>query len=83
MDAGNPASACRYVKVEGKRKKARTRKTWSQLVSNDFKKMKLKPELAQNRVERSHYGTLSNPCLHGNGRKTMMMMCLIEINTKR
>ena len=47
MDAGNPASACRHVMVEGKREKGRPRKTWSQLVSNDLRKMKLKPELAK------------------------------------
>ena len=49
MDADNPASACRHVEVEGKRKQGIPRKTWSQLVSNDFRKMKLKSQLAQDR----------------------------------
>ena len=45
MDAGNPASACRLVVVEGKREQGRPRKTWSQLISNDLRIMKLKPDL--------------------------------------
>ena len=49
MDAGNPASACRHVVVEGKREQGRPRKTWSQLISNDLRKMKINPELAQDR----------------------------------
>ena len=49
MDAGSPASACRHVVVESKREKGRPRKTWSQVVSNDLRKMKFKTELAQNR----------------------------------
>ena len=48
MDARNPASACRHVVVEGKREQGRPRKTWSQLISNDLRKMKLNPKLAQN-----------------------------------
>ena len=39
MGAGNPASACSYVEVESKKKKGRPR--------NDFRKMKLEPELDQ------------------------------------
>ena len=49
MNAGNPASACRHVVVECKREQDRPRKTWSQLISNDLRIMKLKPELAQDR----------------------------------
>ena len=49
MDAGDPANACRHVVVEGKREQGRPRKTWSQLISNDFRRMKLNPELAQDR----------------------------------
>ena len=40
MDAENPASACRHVVVEGKREQGRPRKTWSQLISNDLRRMK-------------------------------------------
>ena len=47
MDAGNPASACRHVVVEGKREQGRPKKTWSQLKSNDLRRMKLNPQLAQ------------------------------------
>ena len=49
MDAGNPASACRHVVVEGKREQGRPRKTCSQLISNDLRRMKLNPKLAQDR----------------------------------
>ena len=49
MDAGNPASACKYVVVEGKREQSRPRKTWSQLIRNDLRRLKLNPKLAQNR----------------------------------
>ena len=49
MNAGNPASTCRHVVVEGKRKQGRPRKTWSQLISNDLRRMKLNPKLAQDR----------------------------------
>ena len=48
MDFGNPVSAHRGVEVEGKREQGIPKKTWSQLMSNDLRKMKLKPELAQN-----------------------------------
>ena len=46
MDAGNPASACRHVAVEGKREQGKTRKTRSQLISKDLRIMELNPELA-------------------------------------
>ena len=49
MDAGNPASACRHVMVEGKQEQGRPRKTWPQLISNDHRRMKLNPKLAQDR----------------------------------
>ena len=49
LDAGNPASACRHVVVEGKRDQGRPRKTRSQLISNDLRRMKLNPKLAQGR----------------------------------
>ena len=49
MDAGNPASACRHVVVEGKREQGRPKKTWFQLISNDLRKMKLNPKLAPDR----------------------------------
>ena len=52
IDAGNPASACRHVVIEGKREQGRPRKTWSQLISNDLRRMKLNPELAQDRFLR-------------------------------
>ena len=42
-----PIKCCRYVKVEHKNKKGRPRITRSQLVSNDFRKMELESELAQ------------------------------------
>ena len=46
MDAGDPASTCRHVVVEGKPEQGRPRKTWSQLIRNDLRKIKLNPELA-------------------------------------
>ena len=49
MDAGNPASARRHVVVQDKREQGRPRKTWSQLISNDLRRMKLNLELAQDR----------------------------------
>ena len=49
MDAGNPASACRHVVVEDKREEGRSRKTWSQLKSDDLRRMKLNPKFAQDR----------------------------------
>ena len=49
MDAGNPASACRHVVVEGRREQGRPRKRWSQLISYDLRRMKLNPNLAQDR----------------------------------
>ena len=49
IDVGKPESACRHVVVEGKREQGRAKKTCSQLVSNDLRRMKLKPELAQDR----------------------------------
>ena len=49
MDVNNPASACRHVELAGKCEQGRPKKTWSQLVSNDLRKMKLKSELAQDR----------------------------------
>ena len=38
MDAGNPASSCRHVVVEGEREQSRQKKTWYQLISNDLRK---------------------------------------------
>ena len=49
MDAGNPARTCRHVVVEGKREQGRPLKIWSQLISNDLRKMKPNLELAQDR----------------------------------
>ena len=49
MDAGNLASACRHIVIEGKREQGRPRKKWSQLISNDLRRMKLNPKLAQDR----------------------------------
>ena len=49
IDVGNPANACRHVVIEGKREQGRPRKPWFQLVSNDFRRMKLNPKLARDR----------------------------------
>ena len=40
MDVGNLASACRHVVVESKREQGGPKKTWSQLMSNDLRRIK-------------------------------------------
>ena len=49
MNDSNAASPCRQLKVEGKKELGRPKEIWSQLVSNDLRKMKLKFEFAQDR----------------------------------
>ena len=52
---------CRHIVVEGKREKGRPRKTWSQLISNDLRRMKLNPKIAQDR--RLWGRAIMKPCL--------------------
>ena len=49
MDDANPVSRCRSIEVEGLRGRVRPFKTSSQLVKNDLKKLRLEPDLAQDR----------------------------------
>ena len=49
MAADNPASRCRFAVVDGNVGRGRPRKTWSQLIKKDMRRIGLRPELAQDR----------------------------------
>ena len=70
MDIENPVSNCRFIEVGGQRGRGRPCKTWTQLIKDDLRKLRLEPGLTQNRVvwKGAIKKTPSNPSKHGNGR---------------
>ena len=64
MGIENPVSNCRFIEVRCQRGRGRPCKTWTQLIDDNLRKLRLQPGLAQNRVvwKGAIKETPSNPC---------------------